>query len=797
MQENTSTENGFNSLLSIKPLAAVLKKMITEGKPGARKLYQNLLDEIETKPALLEPIKDALVLKQDSELVETLLSTIFPPSTSDNQGMYAISFPFRSEIIYASPTFKELFIKDETNFITVPDNKTNYTIGIASLNLAYNLILRKFYGWDLPAVASSVHNFADTETGLTKYLELKLNAQFVEVNLINSDFTLPTSFKTQRSLEIEELKKQFPIENFQFEGLVVIDVNDITTEQVIAEIKNTLLNINAFSDVTLYDELQVHIQTFLGLKDVKIGITPFFKVNDYYLYSDLHYKNSLLFQNKKVAQNKRHVTELCQHTFRHTDQPLLFHHLTEHSHHDNELLHYYFLEGAKSLILCPLKCDSGQLIGLLEIVSEQPARFKYQHLSQINSAMQLFTLALEKSIEGLESQVDKTIKEHFTAIQPAVEWKFTEAAFEFLEHRQENESATIPSITFNDVYPLFAAIDVRNSSVERNNAIQLDLLEQLNSARSVLIKASNKIEFPLLNEIKYKVDKYIAATTETLLSDDEMMIYEFLQHDMDALFKHLETTRPELRKLIADYFGKLDPQKKIIYHHRKLYEDTITKINDSLDRFVDREQVTMQEIYPHYFERYITDGVEFNIYIGQSLAPRHPFDEIYINNLKMWQLTLLVKAARLTHSLENKLPLPLQTTQLILAHCIPLSISFRRKERKFDVDGAYNIRYELVKKRIDKVHVRDSNERLTQPGKIAVVYSQQKELNEYLEYVEYLQNENMIIGEVEHLELEELQGISGLRAIRLQVNLNTEAPILKSEPKVQLSKVTSEQLLQK
>ncbi len=97
MQENnTPTENGFNSLLSIKPLAAVLKKMIAEGKPGASKLYQNLLNEIETKPELLEPIKDASVLKQHSELVETLLSTIFPPSTSANQGMYAISLPFRS-----------------------------------------------------------------------------------------------------------------------------------------------------------------------------------------------------------------------------------------------------------------------------------------------------------------------------------------------------------------------------------------------------------------------------------------------------------------------------------------------------------------------------------------------------------------------------------------------------------------------------------------------------------------------------------------------------------------------------
>jgi hypothetical protein len=155
------------------------------------------------------------------------------------------------------------------------------------------------------------------------------------------------------------------------------------------------------------------------------------------------------------------------------------------------------------------------------------------------------------------------------------------------------------------------------------------------------------------------------------------------------------------------------------------------------------------------------------------MVPHRPFHEIYVSNLKMWQLMLLIKAAKLTHNLEKKLPLPLQTTQLILAHSIPLSISFRRKERKFDVDGAYNIRYEIVKKRIDKVHLRDTEERLTQPGKIAIVYSQQKELNEYLNFIEYLQSENLLVGEVEHLELEELQGISGLKALRVEVNLES------------------------
>jgi hypothetical protein len=273
-----------------------------------------------------------------------------------------------------------------------------------------------------------------------------------------------------------------------------------------------------------------------------------------------------------------------------------------------------------------------------------------------------------------------------------------------------------------------------------------------------------------------------------------MLIYEFLQHDIDGLFKHLHTTHPELKKSIDGYFSSLDPQRNIIYHHRKDYEETITRINDALDRFIDGEQAAAQQVFPHYFERYITDGIEFNIYVGQSLAPSHPFNEIYVKNLKLWQITMLAKAARLTHGLEKKLPLPLQTTQLILAHSIPLSISFRRKERKFDVDGAYNIRYEIIKKRIDKVHLKDSEERLTQPGRIAIVYSQQKELNEYLEYIEFLKAEGLLTDSIEHVELEDTQGISGLKGIRVGVNLTT---LETTPPKVELIKRPTRELVEK
>jgi hypothetical protein len=783
---------GINSLISLQPLVAVLKKMITEGKPGAKRLYQGLINELESRPALLQPMSNAASLAEDNELVETLFSTIFPPSTTTNQGIYAISFPFDAQTVYASPGFRKIFLKDDSGKISFSDFKTNVDIGHTSLNLAYDLILNKFYGHKIPVTTTSVHPFTD-EHGLTHYYEVRLNAQFVDVSRANPDFPLPESFSPQLSRDLEELRTVFPLEHFRFEGLVVIEVSDVTQEQVIVEIKTALLNINSFTDVTVYDELQQHVQSLIGLRNVQIGITPFFKMNDYYLYTEALYKNSLLFKAQEVIEKKDEINQLCKEVFGETGQPVLYEMLNEASTIQNHLLKYYFEQGAKSLLLCPLKSDDGTLIGLLEILSLQSGQLQFHHLARVQPAIQLFTLALEKSGESLEMEIDKMIKEHFTAIQTAVEWKFTEAAFSYLQHRQISELAKMPNITFEDVYPLYAAIDVRNSSTQRNHSIQLDLLEQLNKAKDLLQKAEKLIHFPLLNETKFRIEKYIGAISETLLSDDELVIYDFLQNDLDSTLRNLRHNRPELTKWIDEYFSSLDAQRGVIFHHRKSYEESITRINDVLDRFIDNEQHEAQEIYPHYFERYLTDGVEFNIYIGQSMSPNHPFNEMYVRNLKLWQLTMLAKAARITQALEKRLSLPLQTTQLVLAHSIPLTISFRRKERKFDVDGAYNIRYEIVKKRIDKVHIRDTDERLTQPGHIAIVYSQHKELEEYLEFVEYLQNEKLLGSKIEHLELEDTQGISGLKALRVDVLVNSE----NASPKVELSKTTSQQLLRK
>jgi hypothetical protein len=61
---------------------------------------------------------------------------------------------------------------------------------------------------------------------------------------------------------------------------------------------------------------------------------------------------------------------------------------------------------------------------------------------------------------------------------------------------------------------------------------------------------------------------------------------------------------------------------------------------------------------------------------------------------------------------------------------------------------------------------------VTQPGRIAIVYAQPAEAQEYREYLDYLLATGHVVGPVEELELDELQGVHGLRALRVAVDLS-------------------------
>ncbi len=77
-------------------------------------------------------------------------------------------------------------------------------------------------------------------------------------------------------------------------------------------------------------------------------------------------------------------------------------------------------------------------------------------------------------------------------------------------------------------------------------------------------------------------------------------------------------------------------------------------------------------------------------------------------------------------------------------------------------------------------------ERVTQPGMLAVIFSNVQEATEYQRYLTFLRNEGCLEGNLEDLDVEDLPGVPGLRAYRIVITgamppapeVEAELPIL-------------------
>jgi hypothetical protein len=225
------------------------------------------------------------------------------------------------------------------------------------------------------------------------------------------------------------------------------------------------------------------------------------------------------------------------------------------------------------------------------------------------------------------------------------------------------------------------------------------------------------------------------------------------------------------KNLIKKYFKDIDGKTGKANANRRILENTMQYLNFIISDYLENMHIGLQKQYPVYFEKTRTDGIEYDMYLGQSISPKHPYKKSFLNELRLLQLKNMAAIAKLVHSSIQYLPVPLQTTQLIYVNASAIDITFRMDERRFDVEGGYNIRYHVIKKRIDKVHVLNTGERLTQPGKLAIVYTQPQHEKEYINYIIELQRQNILERNIELLELEELQGVTGLKAIRVDIVL--------------------------
>ncbi|HEY5771736.1 MAG TPA: hypothetical protein VIS75_03865, partial [Chitinophagaceae bacterium] len=318
----------YQSKVSFRPLLSVLKRALTHtSAEGVKKLYSGILEYADQHPELEQAVDDISILEPHREWIQMLLSIIFPPTVSEQELLYSAGVPFSYTTIYTSRLFNMLFIEPGTNNIKIPDNDTGRDIEHDRLIGAYNLILKKYCNYHSPDFVSSVHPYHDPHSGLIKYMELQLDTRYVDVKYTGSHLPIPEDFINKKDhglLSLEQLQHSIPIEQFAFEGIVIGRVIDVTESEVISQMKSELLNLNAFSEGVVYHKLQDLVQSLIGLKDIRIGITPFFKVNGHYVFSELHNSNSLLFKHYKAVMERDTVNDCCRELFMETDKPIIY-----------------------------------------------------------------------------------------------------------------------------------------------------------------------------------------------------------------------------------------------------------------------------------------------------------------------------------------------------------------------------------------------------------------------------------------------------------------------------------------
>jgi hypothetical protein len=762
----------FRSELSLAPLITFWTQVSAYSEFGQGPLPGIIREKVRQAPELGGVIEDVSILGRHQKLVDLMMSAMFPPALWEQEYGAAL-FPFQLRAFYATSAFRRSLMNEDGTLhgkITMDEQR----LAAAKLLLAYELILERTYGIDLGVEIPVIFTSVDPVTALERHFQLQFDWRFIEVKPVGPvpPLTDATRQRLQNGdIDVDRLRDLLPPERFALRGFMVLKAIDVTDQEVLSSLKRDLIDKESIVSNARFQSLQAKLRTLFRRPGLHLGLAAVEGDRVLVLNDAMSHEHACIFADSAHHKTSEFAGSLYERAVL-QDRPVIIGDLTawpDRTAIEDELI----ASGARTFVCAPLHFQD-KVIGTLELISRTPGDLNAMHLPKLEEVLPLFSMAVQRSVEELDTRIQALIKEKCTAIHPVVEWRFRKAVLNIIERQRASASdadAEMEPIVFEGVQPLYGLADIRGSSVQRSLAIQADLLSQLGLAAAVVRAARQARDLPALDELGYRIDKQIAQIERNLSSGDEIGIIGFLRTQVESLFDYLGGFGREVRAQIEAYRGALDARLGVVYRRRRLFEESVTRIAEGISSYLDREQEAAQAMFPHYFEKQKTDGVDYQIYVGASLVEDGRLDPIGLKNLRLWQLMLTCGIAVRAHQLRPRLPVPLETTHLILVQHTPLSIRFRFDEKRFDVDGAYDIRYEIVKKRIDKAVVEGTTDRVTQPGKIAIVYSQNAEAREYRGYIDYLQSLGFLTDEVEDLDLAELQGVQGLRALRVAVDL--------------------------
>lgn len=759
----------YQSAADLSFIVDAWRKIDTKKNPHLKSAKDMVLSEWKKRKELHGKHKDISIFDAHSDFLQLISSIKYSSDALNNPHAHlALVVPGTMEIVWCTPAMRKTDMLQQN----LTHGMKNFRHSAGLLILLHRLYAGKLdlskLPMPLPKGLTEVFTYQPTPKSQTRYYRIRLDNEIYSSKSWSVKMELDGELPP---LDQEGLNKIInnpydpdyigtilDTRRLMFNGLMFVWFEEITYTHQIKQFQERLTRTGALRRRQDLKELEKQLQAVLRV-DIEVGIilNPFENRSRQALWRP-HLK-SLRFE-KEVNPSSLDADDPYILAYR---DPIIIN-----SFQQTDKLDDMKSKGYKSLIVATMM-HHNELIGLIEFGSPKEHAFDYSIVSQCIHVGTHVATAVKHIFDGEHERIMAVIKQTCTAIHPSVEWRFQQMARNYIKQMENNGVHHPEPVVFKQVVPLFGVSDIRGSSRIRNESIQADLEHQLHLAADVIYTAEKTHSRPVFDELGYRIRKHQRSIAKGLKSGDEVRIYSFLRNVVESAFDELSYLTDEVREKVIAYRNELDAEVGVVYQIRKKYDNSVTQINDTIGAYIDNQQELAQEMIPHYFEKFKTDGVDHNIYVGDSLLETGTCSPLDLRNLYLWQLMCMCGVVWLMRDLKQKLSTPLDTAHLILLQSTPLNITFQMEEKHFSVDGAYNARYEIVKKRIDKAKILETGERLTQPEQIAIVYTQEKELVMYKELISYLQELGYLKEKYIDVLLEDLQGVHGLRALRVQV----------------------------
>lgn len=757
MKDNFINKLPIRIVYSLESLIKELED--SEYNYGEFKAFLDYLKEV--KPELIDGVEDFGNFENSLKDVELIIDKIIPKPLM-KYNLKAITVPFSDKFIFTTNRLKDLLENNKTN-LKFDYKNIDYT---TRYKFCCYFILSKYYKVNLDFNLSNQLEIENNH-GYKTFLGADINSDYFRIFPSDKKFELTEN-------EIDELLNNYentalwfekmPIGSWIAKGFNIVSFFDNTTEIALSNLKSKLITygepfdevkndiISSLRSVFRNGDLNVGLSAYFENKSILENKTLFDSILDQRKFLKL--KNSICFNNI----NKDTSSEPNFYVISDLDKFL-------EQYPNDEILTFFKDNGIKSTILCPLK-KGDNFLGILELTSKETQVFNRVNANILKEIIPLFEESLNRYNIEFENQINAYIQTEYTSLHPSVNWKFREKAIKHLTDFSQSKQK--PQVSFQNLYPMYGEIDVRNSSIIRNQAVKIDYQNQIN----YLIKICKELH------IRSNDDKFlenINVLNHFLSEIDNVDKIYFESEIFDYITKNIHTeipkhVLPEEKSIIIKYLKKLDKITGLFYKERKKFDKSIQTINTLLSNKLDFYQSNAQKIFPHYYERFKTDGIDYNLYVGKSISPLLKFNYKKIKKIRFWQLETMINLEQLYKTIQHNIPLKMDVCSLIFTTNTTLDITFKLDEKRFDVNGYNNAKYEIIKKRISKATVKGTHERISQPGKICIVYTDDSLKDEYIEYIQKLISEERLNNDIEYLEIDDLQGISGLLALRVSVN---------------------------